>query len=457
MAEDILQQIFEYVDQHFDDHLAATQRYLRQPSISTENLGIQECAEMTAEMLRDLGADARLVPLKGGHPVVYGHLMSRNSDHTLLVYGMYDVQPVDPLEAWDSPPFEARIVDGRIIARGAINTKGPLMAFIHAVHSIQAVTGDVPVNLIFLIDGEEELGSRHLPQFIEQYTDELKKADAMYYHLPLETVKGHPQVSLGFKGIAYFELAVKTLPTDAHSMVGPVVNSPVWRLIWALHSMRGADDRIVIDGFYENVRPPTEEDERMLTDLLDIWGPRAFKEMYGITEFREGLNGLDLVREAIFAPGLNIDGFLSGYTGPGPKAIVPASAMCKIDIRLVPDMTVQEILDKVRAHLDGHGYGDIELRFVTGYDPARTSPKEHIAQAAVRALRRLDAEPGVVPILPGTAPQVLFSEPPLNLPFVMSGLGHGWLLHAPNEYFEVEGLRACEKSAVALLYEFANA
>ena len=161
MAEDTLQQIFEYVDQHFDDHLAATQRYLRQPSISTENLGIQKCAEMTAEMLRDLGADARLVPLKGGHPVVYGHLTSRNSDRTLLVYGMYDVQPVDPLEAWDSPPFEARIVDGRIIARGAINTKGPLMAFIHAVHSIQAVTGDVPVNLIFLIDGEEELGSRH--------------------------------------------------------------------------------------------------------------------------------------------------------------------------------------------------------------------------------------------------------------------------------------------------------
>ena len=289
MAEDTLQQIFEYVDQHFDDHLAATQRYLRQPSISTENLGIQECAEMTAEMLRDLGADARLVPLQGGHPVVYGRLMSGNSDRTLLVYGMYDVQPVDPLEAWDSPPFEARIMDGRIIARGAINTKGPLMAFIHAVHSIQAVTGDVPVNLIFLIDGEEELGSRHLPQFIEQYTDELKTADAMYYHLPLETVKGHPQVSLGFKGIAYFELEVKTLPTDAHSMVGPVVNSSVWRLIWALNSMRGADDRIAIDGFYENVQPPTEEDERMLTDLLDIWGPRAFKEMYGITEFREGL------------------------------------------------------------------------------------------------------------------------------------------------------------------------
>jgi len=456
MTENTIQQIYEYVDQHFDEHLAATQRYLRQPSVSAKSLGIQECAEMTAEMLRALGAEARLVPLEGGHPVVYGHLPSKSTDRTLLVYGMYDVQPVEPLEAWESPPFEANIVGDRIIARGAYNSKGPLMAFINAVHSIQAVTGDVPVNMIFLIEGEEELGSLHLPQFVEKHADELKAAEAMYFHFPTEMVKGYPQICLGFKGIAYFELEVRTLTTDTHSMAAPVVNNPVWRLLWALNSMRGADDRIVIDGFYENVRPPTDEDERLLMDLVDAWGPSAFKAMYGITQFREGLDGVDFVREEIFAPTLNIDGFLSGYTEAGVKTIVPASAMCKIDIRLVPDMTVQQMMDKVRAHLDRYGYEDIELRFVTGYDPAKTSSKEPVAQAAVRAVRGLKSDPKVVPMIPSSAPQAMFSAPPLNLPFVLSGLGHGWLMHAPNEYFEVEGLRICEKSAVAFLHEFAE-
>ena len=450
----VLDQIYNYIDQHFDEHLAATQQYLRQPSISSLGLGIQECAEMTAEMLRSLGAEARLVPLEGGNPVVYGHLASKSSDRTLLIYGMYDVQPVDPLEAWESPPFEANIVDDRIIARGAYNTKGPLMGFIHAVEAIQAITADVPVNLIFLIEGEEELGSPHLPQFIEKHKDELQTAEAMYFHLPTEIVKGKPQVLLGCKGAGIFELEVKTLATDAHSMTAPVVNSPVWRLIWALNSMRGADDRIVIDGFYENVQPPTDEEERLLTDLVDTWGPDGFKAMYGITQFREGLEGADFVRETIFGPTLNINGFLSGSPGKGMKTIVPASAMCRIDVRLVPDMAVQEIQDKLRNHLDRQGYEDIELRLVAGYNPAKTSVKESVAHAAIQALRSLGAEPKIVPMVPGSAPQAMFSGPPLNLPFVMSSLGHGWLLHAPNEYLEVEGLRSCEKSAAAFLYEY---
>lgn len=457
MTQKALHQIYEYIDQHFDEHLAATQCYLCQPSISTQGLGIQECAEMTAGMLRNLGAEARLVPLEGGHPVVYGHLASKSSDRTLLVYGMYDVQPVEPLDAWQSPPFEAQVVGNRIIARGAYNSKGPLMAFINAVRSIQAVTGDVPVNIIFVIEGEEELGSRNLPQFIENYANELQVAEAMYFHMPTELVKGYPQVWLGCKGIAYFELEVKTLPADAHSMAAPVVNSPVWRLISALNSMRQAGDRILIDGFYENVQPPNEDDERLLRELIDTFGPSALQTMYGITQFRTGLLGVDFVQELIFAPSLNIDGFLSGYTGTDVKTIVPASAMCKIDIRLVPEMTVQEVLDKVRAHLDRLGYDDIELHFVTGYNPAKTSVNEPVVQAAVHAIQGMGAEPKVVPMIPASVPQVMFSEPPLSLPFVISGLGHGWLMHAPNEYFEVEGLRSCEKSAVAFLYEFAGA
>ena len=456
--EETVQSIFDYIDSHFDDHVAEVQRYLRQPSVSAQNLGMQECAEMTAEYLRALGADVRLVPLEGGHPVVYGTLRSNISDKTLLIYNMYDVQPPEPLEGWSSPPWEAAIVDGKIIARGAFNSKGPLMAFVNAVQSIKAVTGDVPVNMIFVIDGEEEMGSLHLPQFIEAYQDELKQAEAMYFHAPSETMKGRPQVMLGFKGTAYFELELKLWEFDVHSATAPVLQNPVWRLLWALNSMRGPDDRIVIDGFYDNVRPPSEEDIDLLPGLVDLYGPRGLASMFHIDErYRVNLTGPDFVRELMFTPTLNIDGFLAGYTGPGSKTIVPASAMAKLDARLVPDMTVDEVLGKIRRHLDKFGFEDVELRFVTGYGPAKTAVNSPVAQAAIRSIEKMGVEPAVAPLVPGSAPQVMFAEPPLSLPFAMSGLGHGFLLHAPNEYFEVEGVLACEKSAVAFLYEYAAA
>lgn len=450
-----LDQVCAYIDEHFDEHVAALQRYLRQPSISTQNVGIQECAEMTAAMLLDLGAEARVVPLEGGHPVVYGYLSSNSSDRTLLFYSMYDVQPPEPLEAWESPPFEANIVGDRIVARGAYNTKGPLMGFLNAVRSLQAVTGDVPVNLIFVVEGEEELASRSLPQFLSRYAEELKQADAGYFHLATEMVRGVPQIILGCKGAALVELEARTLSTDAHSLTAPVVHSPVWRLIWALNSMRGADDRIVIDGFYDNVRAPNATDLELLANLHDAWGPAGLEAVYGVTDFRRGLDGVDFVREMIFAPTLNINGFLAGQPEAGIKTIVPASARCQVDIRLVPDMGVQEMVDKVRAHLDRNGYADVQLRLLGGYGPARTSPEHAVARAAIRSIRKLGHEPRVVPMLPSTGPIIMFSGPPLNLPFVTTGLGHGWLMHAPNEYFEVEGLRASEKSAAAFLLEYA--
>ena len=454
--EETVQSIFDYIDSHFDDHVAEVQRYLRQPSVSAQNLGMQECAEMTADYLRTLGADAQLVPLEGGHPVVYGTLRSNSSDKTLLIYSMYDVQPPEPLEGWNSPPWAAAIVDGKIIARGAFNSKGPLMAFVNAVQSIKAVTGDVPVNMIFVIDGEEEMGSLHLPQFIDAYQDELRRAQAMYFHMPSEMIKGRPQVILGFKGNAYFELEVKLREFDVHSGIAAVARNPVWRLVWALNSMRGADDRIVIDGFYDNARPPSQEDLDLLPGIVDVLGPEALAGMYRMNDpYSVNLAGPDFVRQVLFEPTLNIDGFLAGYTGPGSKTIVPASAIAKLDARLVPDMTVEEVLGKIRNHLDKCGFEDVEVRFVTGYGPAKTRASSAIAQAAIRSIEKMGVKPGVAPLVPGSAPEAMFAEPPLSLPFAMSGLGHGFLMHAPNEYFEVEGVRACEKSAVAFLYEYA--
>ncbi len=456
MTEQVRQRIYDYIDEHFPEHLAAIQAYLRQPSISAQNVGMEACAEMTADLLRELGARVRLVTFDDGYPIVYGHLASGCSQRTLLVYGMYDVQPVEPLEAWTVPPFAAEIRDGRLIARGAHNTKGPLLAFLQGIRSIRAVAGDVPVNLLFVIEGEEEIGSPHLPLFIERHREELKAAEAVYYHMPKELIPGYPYVVLGYKGVAFLELEVEGQPTDVHSGMAPVVENPAWRLIGALQCLRDARGRILIEGFSDAVTPPDEDDHRLLAELDDVFGPEALSAMYGITRFRPDLKREDFARQLIFSPSLNIAGFVAGYTGSGMKTIIPARARCKIDIRLVPEMSVSDIVAKVRRQLDRQGYGDVRLRLLSGYGAAKTPVRAPVAQAALRALRELGATPRAIPLWPASAPQVVFNGPPLHLPVVISGLGRGGHMHAPNEYFEVSGLRDCEKSAVAFLYAFAE-
>lgn len=456
MTQTLRQRIYDYIDEHFDDHLTAIRAYLRQPSISAQNVGIQACAELTADALRELGVRVRLVTLEDGYPIVYGHLASRQSQRTLLVYGMYDVQPVEPLEAWVVPPFAAEIREGRLIARGAHNTKGPLMAFLQGVRSILAVAADVPVNLLFLIEGEEEIGSPHLPLFIERHAEELKAAEAVYYHMPKELAPGHPCVVLGYKGVAFLELAVEGQPADVHSGMAPVVENPAWRLIGALQCLRDAQGRILIEGFYDRAVPPDEDDQQLLNELSDVFSPETLGAMYGITRFRSDLRRENFVRELIFSPSVNIAGLVAGSIGPGTRTIIPARAQCKIDIRLVPEMTVSDIVTKVRRQLDRHGYEDVQLRVLSGYGAAKTSVRTPVAQAALRALRELGTTPRAVPLWPASAPQVVFNGLPLRLPVVISGLGRGGLMHAPNEYFEVQGLRDCEKSAVAFLYAFAE-
>lgn len=456
MTRDLRQRIYDYIDEHFSDHLTAIQAYLRQPSISAHNVGIQDCAELTADVLRELGARVRLVTFDEGYPIVYGHLASRCSQRTLLVYGMYDVQPVEPLEAWIAPPFAADIRAGRLIARGAHNSKGPLMAFLQGVRSLLAVAGDVPVNLLFIIEGEEEIGSRHLPAFIEHHVEELKAAEAVYYHMPKELAPGHPCVVLGYKGIAFLELEVEGQPADVHSGMAPVVENPAWRLIGALHCLRDAEGRILIEGFSDGAEPPDEDDERLLSELADVFSPEALGAMYGITRFRSGVTPESFVRELIFSPSVNIAGFTAGDTGSGTKTIIPARAHCKLDIRLLPGMIVSDIVTKVRRQLDRHGYDDVHVRVLSGYGAAKTPVRAPVAQAALRALRELGTTPRAVPLWPASAPQAVFNGPPLHLPVVISGLGRGGLMHAPNEYFEVDGLRDCEKSAVAFLYAFAE-
>jgi len=466
--------VFGYIDKHYEQHLKKLQEFVRQPSISAENRGVRECAELVKRYLTDLGCkDARLVETSG-HPVVYG-TYNTGAEKTIIIYFMYDTQPVDD-PGWTVPPLEGKIVDIKpfgkcLVARGAINTKGELRAFLNSCESILAVGEEIPVNLMFVAEGEEELGSRHLPEFVQKYLKELKKADAVFFPSADQDQKGKVMMELGVKGIVYFELELNGKswgygPTqfDIHGSIKACVDSPAWRMIQALSTMTTKDgNKVLIDGFYENVAPPSKEDMELLEKLEKTFDEDALKDLIKVERFIDDVHGKQALLKYLYSPTLNIDGIWSGYTGPGTKTVLPYKITAKVDVRLVPNMTVKEVLPRIRRHLDKHGFKEIRIvELEEGYEWAKTSLKKPAAQAVVKAYREFGCEPEIWPHMGGSAPFCMFNREPLNLPFVSGGLGHGARAHAPNEYIVVEeggptgGLRTLEKSYVAILDNFSK-
>jgi len=463
------EKVFDYIDKHYEDHLKKLQEFVRQPSISAENKGVRECAELVKRYLMDLGCkDARLVETSG-HPVAYGNY-NAGAQKTIIIYFMYDTQPVDD-PGWTIPPLEGRIVDiqpfGKcLVARGAINTKGELRAFLNACESILAVGEKIPVNLMFVAEGEEELGSRHLPEFIQKYLQELKKADAVFFPSADQDQKGKVMMELGVKGIVYFELELDGKgwgygPTqfDIHGSLKACVDSPALRMIQALSTMTTKDgNKVLIDGFYENVLPPSPEDMELLEKLEKTFDEDSVKDLIKVERFIDDVHGKQALLKYLYSPTLNIDGIWSGYIGPGTKTVLPYKITAKVDVRLVPNMSVEEVLPRIRKHLDKHGFKEIKIvELEEGYGWAKTSIKEPVANAVVKTYKEFGYEPEIWPHTAGSAPFCMFNREPLNLPFVSGGIGHGARAHSPNEYIVVEeggptgGLRTLEKSYVAIL------
>ncbi len=463
------QKVFDYIDKHYEEHVKKLQEFVRQPSISAENRGVRECAELIKKYLADLGCkDARLVETSG-HPVVYGNY-NASADKTIIIYMMYDTQPVDE-PGWTVPPLEGRVVDVKpfgkcLMARGAINTKGELRAFLNACESIKAVGQEIPVNLMFVAEGEEELGSRHLPEFIQKYLNELKKANAVLFPSAQQNQKGKVMMELGVKGIVYFELELDgkswghgPSQYDIHGSNKAWVDSPAWRMIQALSTMTTRDgNRVLIDGFYQNVAQPSPEDRELLDKMEETFDEDSVKDVMKVERFIEDVHGEQALLKYLYSPTLNIDGIWSGYTGPGTKTVLPYKITAKVDVRLVPNMTVEEALPKIKHHLDKYGFKEIRIvELEEGYGWAKTSINEPAAQAVLKTYREFGHEPEIWPHIAGSAPFCMFNRDPLNLPFVMGGLGHGARAHAPNEYLVVEeggptaGLRTLEKSYVTIL------
>jgi len=448
-----LEAFLRRVDEHRDELVERVREFLRMPSVSGTGEGIEETASFLRDFLADsLGASAELRRY-GGHPIVYG-VLDCGARHTLIYYNMYDVQPPEPLDKWVCPPFEARIVGDRLIARGAYNTKGALMSGLLGMELCLKELGRLPMNVVFLIEGEEELGSPSMPKAVEDLREDLSKASVTLFVMPTELVRGKPRVVLGNKGIVFVEVRSRTSEYDVHSSLGRGLYNPAAVLAKIVSSLLDPLKGPLPPWLEEDAETPTEADARYLRDIIESTPIEMVKELYGIRETR--LSGEDLYREVFFRPNVNVDGFSSGYTGPGTKTIVPAEAVLRLDFRLVPNMDPEKVYRRFLEHVEGLGLSRlVEVELHDMYPPSKADPEGRAAEAARRAYRALGMRPYTIPMTPGSAPMYLFTRE-LGVDVVAAGPGHGGRAHAPNEYITLDTIPGIAKYAVVFMREFAE-
>lgn len=450
---DNLDDVFQYIDEHAEEYVASLQRMLRQPSIAAQGLGMTEMAAMVEGDLAGLGFSPEQLDTRGGFPVVYGEKKG-TADKTLGFYNHYDVQPADPLDEWTSDPWSGEIRDGKIFARGVADNKGNIAARFAAIHAWQQVRGELPLNVKFIIEGEEEIGSMHLQNFIDDHRD-LCAADACIWEFGGRDIDGRPQIHLGLKGICYVELRAKGARTDWHSAQATSVPNPAWRLTWALASLKGQDDRILIPGFYDKVVAPTEAELRAMADLPNTEQERL--EDLQIEGFINGLTGMDLTLKDLFEPTCTISGLLSGYTEKGEKTVLPSRAMAKLDMRLVANQDPHEIYELLRKHLDDNGFTDIETELIGAGYPARTSLEAPIARVVAETFEEVYGHaPAIYPTNAGSGPWYQLCDA-LGIDACTAGVGHGRSqAHAPDENIFVDDFVLGIKHVVAIMDRFAR-
>jgi acetylornithine deacetylase/succinyl-diaminopimelate desuccinylase-like protein len=443
-----------YLDEHLDLSIQELVRLAAQPSVSAQNWGLIECAQLVGEMLRQRGFSVDILST-GGAPVVYAERSGR-SHKTLLFYDHYDVQPPEPLDLWESPPFEPSLRDGKLYARGVSDNKGHIASRLFALDALLDAEGELPCNVKFVIEGEEETSSVHLNDFVINNLDRLA-ADACIWEFGTVDDRDVPIQYLGLRGICYVELSAKTAEIDVHSGIGgSIFPNAAWRLVWALNTLKGPDEHIRIPGHYDTVIPPSQQDRQFMEALPDE--AEELKGRYGVKYFLHELEGgVDLRLTEVFQPTCTICGLTSGYQGPGSKTVLPARASAKVDFRLVPDQTPEQVLAGLRSHLDAQGFSDIEITYLGGEAPARTDPNHPFVDLVVKTAKPVYGYPmQIVPMIGGSGPNHVFIHA-LKLPVVTAGLGHpGSQAHAPNENIRIDLYLKHAKHIVRILSAFAE-
>ncbi len=429
-----MEKFHAYVEANRDRFINELKELCAQPSVATQGAALAETARLVQTRLERLGAQVRLFPVDDGPPIIYAEI--GQGARTLLVYNHYDVQPPDPLELWESLPFEPEIREGKLFARGVADDKGDLMARLQAIEAYQATLGRLPLKLKFVIEGEEETGSTHLASFAAQNAT-LVAADGCLWETGEKDEGDRFTLCLGAKGIIYLELWARGANNDLHSSLATIVPNPAWRLVWALATLKDADDHILVDGFMEHVVEPTPEEIEFLKAIP--FEEERMRANWGIPAFIRGLSGLEALKKHLYEPTCTICGLRSGYIEDGLKTVLPNEAMVKLDFRLVPNLEPDMVVDLLRQHLDRRGFTDIEVVPRAGEHPAKSPVDAPVVKAAIAAAETVYGHrPVVYPLMPGSGPMYPLSTA-LGIPAVLAGIGYpGSNLHAPNENIRLD-------------------
>ncbi len=473
-AADDLSEIKREVVRRHDETVERLRDWVAAPSIAAENRGYPDGAKRMAKLALDAGFQKATVVDTDGKPGVFATL-DAGAPKTVGLYFMYDVKQFDPAE-WTSPPLEGKIVDkpgvGKVmVGRGAVNQKGPESAMLAALHAIRGAGRKLPVNLVLVAEGEEEIGSPHFAQIVRnpEVDAALKKTIGVFMPSAEQDLDGVVAVSLGSKGVIECELVSsgekwgRGPAKDIHSSLKAMVDSPSWHLIKALDTLVSADGNTITIDNYPKPRPLSPAEKEMIGIAAKRGDEATMKKQISVQHWIDDLPWAAANERLASQPTVNIEGLVGGYTGPGGKTVLPHRAAAKLDLRLVPEMKFNDAVAALKAHLAKHGFGDIEVNVTGGYDPTSTSADAPLIQAQVAVLKRDGIDPVMWVRNAGSYPGYVFTEPPLSLAAGHWGLGHGSGAHAPDEYYVIEstnknvlGIDGAVMSFVEYLYELAK-
>ncbi|MEK0323973.1 MAG: M20/M25/M40 family metallo-hydrolase [Nitrosopumilus sp.] len=443
----------KHVDSNINNLISDLQTLIRQPSVSAKNEGIEECAKLVKKLLKKSGLKPEILRLKKGvAPIVYGEIKSKqNSTKTLMFYNHYDVQPAEPFDLWDYPPFSGTRKGNKIFGRGATDDKGELITRIKAVEACLKTTGDVPCNIKFVIEGEEETGSAHIEEYLKKYKKKFS-CNGVIWEFGYVDVKNRPIIGLGMKGLLFVELSIKESIIDAHSSLAVLIKNPAWRLIDAVKTLRDSNGKILIKDWHKEVIPFSKKDLELIRK--EPFDENIFKKEFGIKSFVGNKKGMDVKKALVGGTTCNIAGFISGYTGDGAKTVLPCKALVKIDFRLVPKMDPKKQVMRLKKHLKSKGFTDVKIKVFHGEAAARTNSSEPFVTQVKEAADKSFGKSILNVSNAGTGPMYPFIDI-LKAPCISIGSTYMFSrIHSPNEFARVDLLKKTTKCICLIMENF---
>jgi acetylornithine deacetylase/succinyl-diaminopimelate desuccinylase-like protein len=432
------------------------QRLIRIPSVSAKKQNLEECAKEIVKMMKEIGISSELIHFEIDNiattipPIVYGEVKSKSNPNgkTILFYNHYDVQPEEPLDLWDYNPFEGTIKGNKIFGRGSSDDKGELITRLKAVEYLLKNTGDVPCNIKFLVEGEEEIGSNNISKYINKFKNKFKN-DLVIWEFGYIDQEQHPIISLGMKGLLYVEMTATGPCRDVHSSLAVLIENPAWKLVQALSTLVDKNGKILVEDWYKEIKPLTKEEDRIIEN--EPFDEESFKKEYGIDKFINDINGKDVKKVLVNEPTCNIAGLISGYAGEGAKTIIPSKAIVKLDFRLVPNMDPVIQFQRLKKHLEKNGFNDIQITWINGEASGRTEIDNPYVKLVQEAANKIFGYSIISISSAGTGPMYEFIKL-LKAPCISIGGTYIFSkIHSPNEYARIDMLEKTTKCMIMII------